>query len=449
LINIVAVDTLFNRKGYLKQRIRKKFELCEVYGRIICMEQISLADLEPGKVIKKYFYIPENFIVFSKYLVPTENDINRAKRFNFKTFSYWADDNPCAEIKDQRGLADFKEKDDFLGIEISGEKGQEIAQTSREKGLDKELERGGEAISVEEPSQKVGIHKPEAKYLLPNKDITIYGNIVALLHREFSLISGGAKIDISRILKIASVIINYVNNVKEEALLHVSRSRAKYRLEVHSVNTGILSALLSIYLNIKSRDLLNIVSGAIMHDVGILLLPDEKDSETIRKHTLSGFHYLKSIKNTDPILVMPSLQHHERAHGDGYPNKLSLDSIERSSRIISICDSFDNQISFIKYGNDISIHFTKDEFLTWKKEDFDPQLFMAFISVVTSVFKRDSIVLMNSGELAVIKKSNIRFPLNPYVQIITDKNGHKISEQTVIDLIRTKDIWINKFIKKL
>jgi len=122
---------------------------------------------------------------------------------------------------------------------------------------------------------------------------------------------------------------------------------------------------------------------------------------------------------------------------------------ERSSRIISICDSFDNQISFIKYGNDISIHFTKDEFLTWKKEDFDPQLFMAFISVVTSVFKRDSIVLMNSGELAVIKKSNIRFPLNPYVQIITDKNGHKISEQKVMDLIRTKDIWINKFIKKL
>jgi len=391
------------------------------------MEQVSLTDVKPGNILTRYYYVPDSFIVFPKYHSPSEADIERAKHFKFELFSIWADDTPFSTPEEKISVLDTREREE---------------ETETKKAT-------GETIPEEaRTEQKSTLEGPAEVSHLASKEITIYGNMVALLYREFTLLQKSSKLDIGRILKIASILINYVSNVKEEALLHVSRGRNKYRLEVHSVNTGILSILTCLYLNVKGRDLMNIACGALLHDIGITLLPEGSTGESIREHTLHGFRYLKTLKNIDPVSVMPSLQHHERAHGDGYPNKINLDAMEYSSRMIAICDSFDNQISVVKYGNDISIHFTKDELLTWRKEDYDPQLFMAFVNAVTKVFKKDSIVLLNTGELAMIKKLNIRFPMNPFVQIIADKDGNRLQEEKVIDLIRTSEVWISKFVMK-
>jgi HD-GYP domain-containing protein (c-di-GMP phosphodiesterase class II) len=279
--------------------------------------------------------------------------------------------------------------------------------------------------------------------------VTIYGSVVSILRKEFEAISQGNKIEVNKMLKIASILLGYVSNVKEEALLHIARGRDRDRMEVHATNVGILASLVAAHLQIKGRDLVNTVAGAMMHDIGILLLPDTQNAETLKEHTMYGFRYLKSIKNVDPLLVMPSLQHHEKANGDGYPNKIGLNNIELSSRITTICDSIDNQISFIKFGNDLSIHFTKNEFLNWKKDDFDQKIFLASITAITNIFKIESVVRLSNGFIAVIKKTNIRFPLNPVVQTVADKEGNKIKDQKIIDLIRTKDIWLSKFVKRV
>jgi len=396
------------------------------------MEPVPLTDFSAGKVVTRYFIIPDNFIVFAKYHPPSESDIARAKQYNFKSFYLWDDDSPFLDLSDQPVAPS--------GTDTSSVQNGHRAVTDKLKVI--ESVEDGTQLEQKEP-----IRNGETGYPL-KRDITIYGNIVALLYREFALIGSEKKIDIERILKIASVIVNYISNVKEEATLHVSRGRDKYRLEVHSANTGILAGLTALSMNIKGRDILNIVCGALLHDIGILFLPKGSSGESVKDHTVQGFQYLKTVRNIDPSSVMPSLQHHERANGDGYPNRISLEQMEFSSRIVAICDSFDNQISLIKYGNDISIHFTKDELLTWKKEDFDPKIFLAFISAVTDIFKKDSIALLNSGELAVITRINIRFPMNPFVRIIADKDGNKLSGEKVTDLIRGKDTWISKFIKK-
>lgn len=405
------------------------------------MEEILLTDFAPGKIIKRYIYIPGNFIVFSRYHTPTENDINRLKRFNLEGFFYGKDEIQFLETSPD--IPDILiDKPDSSAMEPKSI----ISQPDTEKIF--EVQKQEDTIQHDVIQSEKKEDEASQEVQLIHGEITIYGSTVALLHREFSLISKGNKIDVSRIFKITSIILNYVSKTKEEALLQVSRGRSKYRLEIHSVNTGILAALISYHLQVKGKDLINVVSGALMHDVGILLLPNSSNIDAAKKHTLYGFQFLKSIKNIDPVLVMPSIQHHEKAHGNGYPNSITLENIEFSSRITSICDSFDNQISFIKFGNDISIHSTNDELLGWKKEDFDQKIFIASVNVINSIFKNNSIVILNSGELAVIKKVGIRFPLNPVVLIIADKNGNKVREQKIIDLIRAKNIWISRFVKR-
>jgi HD-GYP domain-containing protein (c-di-GMP phosphodiesterase class II) len=404
------------------------------------MGTIPLADLKPGSSLQHYYIIPDNFIVFSRYQNPSENDIERAKKFQIDSLNTWSDELPP---------------------ERSGE-----GESAVSAAADARVQAAGTAASVPEADPSMlectgGIEedagvKPDADARtdvietdqVVGKEFSIYGNVVALLNREFASVGRGEKLETGRVLKIASVIVNYIYNVKEDAILHVSRGRNSQRLEVHAVNTAILAALTAQYLNIRGMDILNIVCGALLHDIGILFIPEGSPPEAVKEHTMQGFRYLKSLKNLDPAAVMPALQHHERANGEGYPKKLSLDQIEYSSRIVAICDSFDNQISFIKFGNDISIHFTKDELLTWKREDFDPQLFLAFISAVTEIIKKDSIVLLNSGELAVITKMNIRFPMNPFVQIVADRDGNRLSDGRVTDLIRSTKLWIRAFVKK-
>ncbi len=419
------------------------------------MKEIPLEEIEAGDVLKQYIYIPDNFIVFSKYLRPSKSDIERAKQFNLVRFFITEEEVPFSE-------AAFEQQQEF---EPSHPKTTEIEEENKKfrEGIEKHVdfsageghppvkkETKAESQRQEEGKAPTAVPQTAGKEVssISKKDVTIYGSVVALIHSEFNSIARGEKIDAQRILKIASVIINYVTNVKEEALLHVACGRGTYRLEVHSVNTALLAAVVSMYMQIRGIDLLHIVSGALLHDIGIILLGGNSNASKIKEHPVYGFQYLKSLKNVDPMIVMPSLQHHERAGGNGYPNKITLEKMELSSKITSICDSIDNQISFIKYGNDISIHFTKDEFITWKKDDFDQKIFVSAVTELGNLFKKESIVMLNNGFLAIIKQTNVRFPLNPVVQIVADSSGTRFPDQQTVDLIRTKDVWISKFMKR-
>lgn len=388
------------------------------------MKEILLKDFKAGKVVEYYTYCYDDFIVFSKHLILTDRDIERARKFNLDTLYYQVDDSPVSvPIIDE--ILEETEKIEAGSVDGLLQKKEDTAYQKPEKQ---------ETVEI---GPKPQVQPGEA---------TIYGSAVAFMHKEFSSVLSGNKIDISRINKITTIILEYISNVQDEALLHISRGRAKHRLGVHSVNTALLAALTASCLKVKGRDLINTVSGALLHDIGILFIKDGSGIDEVRKHPLYGFQHLKSIKNIDPALVMPALQHHEKAGGDGYPNKTVLNNIESSSRITSVCDFIDNQISFIKFGNDISIHFQKDQFLTWKKDDFDPQVFMGLITSLNNVFKKESVVQLNNECLALIKKTSIRFPLNPVVQLISDQKGNKTEEVKMIDLIRTKDIWIKRFI---
>jgi HD-GYP domain-containing protein (c-di-GMP phosphodiesterase class II) len=399
------------------------------------MEEVSLKEFKQGNVVNQHIYFSENFIVFSKYLVLTEKDIERARRFNLDKLLY--ESSAIPPFAD-----DASSKDDIVG-EASEEDVKEMDTASFEK----EKEREGAQIQVEEEVQKKPAEAGVGQHPVTGK-VTIYGSAVALMNKEFLTISLGQRLDIKRIYKIASIILSYVSNVREEALIHVSRGRDKYRLEVHSVNACILAALICYHLKTRGRDLINIVSGALLHDIGILFVKERDNIDRVKEHTILGFQYLKSIKNTDPFLVMPALQHHEKAFGNGYPHKIKLNDMEFSSKVTTVCDFFDNQISLLKYGKDISIHFTKDEFLELKKEDFDQNIFLASLTSLSSIFKPESVVLLNDGRLALIKKTSARFPLNPVIEVIADAKGNKIHTPEMIDLIRKKDVWITRFVKR-
>lgn len=392
------------------------------------MVEVLLKTFKVGKVIDHYTYIPENFIVFAKYQTLNNRDVERAQKYYLDELFY-----------------DEEKPPEFIAPEntIETEEKELPVQEEKTQLKNKEPQQNKQQTAVENKKMEVADKQKQQM-----AETSIYGNAVALIHKQFLMVSRGDKIKIESVYKLSSIIQEYVLKNQVEALLHVSRGSDKFRIEVHALNTAILTTLTSYYLNIRGGDLVNLIAAALLHDVGVLFIKDVNNTEDIKKHTIYGFQHLKTIKDVAPSIVLTALQHHEKISGDGYPNKIASNNIELSSRIISICDRTDNQISYIKYGTDISIHLTKEEFLAWKKEDFDQNILATLFSSVSNVFRQESLVQLNNGCLALIKKLNVRFPLNPVVQVITDQSRNKLGEPKIVDLIRIRNIWIKGFLKR-
>ena len=392
------------------------------------MVEVPLKNFKAGTLIDYYTYVPENFIVFSKYQTLTNRDLERAQKYNLEEL--FCDEDKPQDLAAPENIVEPEKKELPEQEETTISEDKEVQQEKQQATIERE-----NIEAANKQKQQIA-------------ETSIYENAAALIQRQFLMVSRGEKIDIRNIYKLSSIIQEYVLKNQVEALLHVSRSSDKHKIEVHALNTAILTTLTSYYSNIRGRDLINLIIAAILHDIGVLFIKDVNNTEDIKKHTVYGFQHLKTIKDIAPSIVMTALQHHENILGDGYPKKLTSSNIELSSRIISVCDRTDNQISYIKYGSDISIHLTKEEFLAWKKEDFDKNIFSALVSSINNVFRQDSLVLLNNGCLALIKKLNVRFPLNPIVQVITDEARNRLKDPKIIDLIRTREIWIKRFMKR-
>jgi HD-GYP domain-containing protein (c-di-GMP phosphodiesterase class II) len=411
------------------------------------MESVSIEELKAGSLVARHLYFHGNFIVFPKYLVLTSDDLERAKRFNIDTLAFNEHEHPATahtENGDVERLQTDSGLDELLNARDSAKEGQASPSAVKPPSATEKP-----PVSPASSARAHAAEKPRVQ----DREFTIYGSIVALLSKEFMKVRLNEKIETSKVYKIASIIIEYVTNVREDAVLHVARGSEKSRVEAHSTNVGILAAILGLSLKMKGFDFINVVTGAILHDVGILLIqdglsPEGGDADLIKDHTWQGFRYLKSIRNLDPTSVMPALQHHEKAGGDGYPQRITLNDTEPASRLVSLCDSFDNQINFLKYGNDLSIHFTKDEFVGWKKEDFDHDLFKASIRAMGDIFKNHTPVILNDGSLALIKEVSIRFPFSPVVQVVADDKGNKTADIKIVDTRKSREIWISRFLKR-
>ncbi|HEY8499806.1 MAG TPA: HD domain-containing phosphohydrolase [Clostridia bacterium] len=122
-------------------------------------------------------------------------------------------------------------------------------------------------------------------------------------------------------------------------------------LYIHSIDVAMMSLIMAVESGYGNSQLFNIGLGALLHDIGMLLLPKsiiERPLESLNEteqlifcqHCELGKSSLESYnlpnECTDIIL-----QHHERLDGSGYPKGLKGDEICLNSRMVMIADAVD------------------------------------------------------------------------------------------------------------
>ena len=122
----------------------------------------------------------------------------------------------------------------------------------------------------------------------------------------------------------------------------------------HALNTAILSGVLAHKMGIGEALIADIVLGALVHDIGKTKIPPsildslaltDKEQKIIQTHTKIGYKILKEDYLFPENIAKMALEHHENSNGSGYPYGKSGDFIGIESRILSVCNHFDNLVS--------------------------------------------------------------------------------------------------------
>ena len=163
----------------------------------------------------------------------------------------------------------------------------------------------------------------------------------------------------------------------------------------HCVRVSKLALFFGRRMKLSEEDLTILEIASLLHDIGKIALPEyllERASHNMTKdeEDLLAMHPLTgqfSFSNIEPIKPVGNIirHHHERWNGKGFPDKLQTTEIELLTRMLAICNRYDN-LFYVQY----KYHPTKKEkilnrLITEAGVYLDPNLVKLFISYISEI----------------------------------------------------------------
>ena len=119
----------------------------------------------------------------------------------------------------------------------------------------------------------------------------------------------------------------------------------------HSFRVALYAAELARSLGVSGEELKAIEWGALLHDVGKMIVPDdilrkggplaEHEWLIMRQHPSWGYEMLAEVSFVQPESLDLIYSHHERWDGNGYPRGLTGREIPLGARIFAVVDTYD------------------------------------------------------------------------------------------------------------
>jgi putative nucleotidyltransferase with HDIG domain len=155
----------------------------------------------------------------------------------------------------------------------------------------------------------------------------------------------------------------------------------------HCQRVAFFACVLADTAGMDSRSLFWFRLGALLHDIGKIIVPtevlnktsglSEEEWQIMRRHPEAGLELVSDIDFPGDVRAIIR-NHHERWDGSGYPDGLSGEEIPFAARILCVADVYDALTSPRSYRNSLSPERAAAE-MRAQKGQFDPQLLEAFL----------------------------------------------------------------------
>ena len=274
---------------------------------------------------------------------------------------------------------------------------------------------------------------------------------IRIINNQFTLIAAGKAAKPRIFWTVVATLLQLIKANKLACVEFILGNNIKdTELARNAVNTAILTAM-SMEMGANDKVVPEIVSAALLHDTGMLRLPQGLLNKTlpltgeekmiIQSHTVGSFRIVQDELRYPASVSRAVLQHHERWDGLGYPQRISGVHIDKSACIIAVADAFDAMVSKKPYRNSMTAYSAMKTMLSENFSHFSSKVLQSFIKVM-GIYPIGSGVILNNGYSAKVQDINKDAPLRPILKIVGDAKGQPVQNGEIIDLLSNKSVYI-------
>ncbi len=255
----------------------------------------------------------------------------------------------------------------------------------------------------------------------------------------------GKAVDSELAKKVVDRLVSSVERNPDSLVLLNQQKQTETYMCLHAIRACTLVLIFGRHLSLSRAQLTILGLGALMHDVGMVKVPDailnkpiglsEAEFEIMEGHVAAGVEILKGSDGFPHESIQIVEQHHERHDGSGYPKKINGDLIGLSGSIGAIVDVYDAITSQRIYRGGISAEDALKRMYEWRRKDFQPELVEEFIRCM-GIFPIGSLVELNTGGIGVVITINRERRLKPKVALVLRSNKEPYTERFIADLVK-------------
>lgn len=324
-------------------------------------------------------------------------------------------------------------------VSIDTEKGIDLppSPVARINQLERRFQSLAERVKSEPRQVSLGEERRRASRLLGEASGTVTDLMLAA--------QAGRDVDAARLEPIVGKMIESVIR-NPDALVPLARLKQMdaYATE-HAVATASLIIALGHQQGLAQPELEKLALGTMVKDVGqaaidarLMTKPgmlSQAEYSVVQSHVEEGLAVLEATTRLSETSVAVVLEHHERYNGCGYPYRMAGDEISPAGRMAAIVDAYDAMTSDRPYRPAISPSHALRQLYDQGGTQFDPALVAAFVKTI-GIYPVGTLVLLESGHLAVVDEVHHDNLLTPVVRVIYHTERRQYVAPVEVDLSR-------------
>jgi len=274
-----------------------------------------------------------------------------------------------------------------------------------------------------------------------------YHQAVQSMERMFEELEAGK---VPRPDRLQSVVSDVLTRVLDDdsTMLNILSLQKMQRfdrtLASHALDVCTLSLIVAHDYGVGEAELDALGAGALLHDIGYIRLPrnlyrrshdlTNQERTVMQQHPALGLAILRNAKEDRSAIVRIVMEHHECGDGSGFPHKLKGDSLSILAQLVGLVDIYDSMVSRRGGRPAMLPHDAIRQLFRLGDTGHYPKDLIQTMIGSLGVYPIGSLVLLNTGEQAVVVGMNRTQRLKPVVKLITGPQGGAFIAPIRIDL---------------
>jgi HD-GYP domain-containing protein (c-di-GMP phosphodiesterase class II) len=442
------------------------------------MKKVDIASLVPGNIADGNYYTESGELLISKGVTILQNHIDVMTRRNIfeiylKNFeeeeelhqilsrefgtmeeiSLDANKAPEEKSAEPSGPRAALNTPQLKGIKPGEEGALQLVKTKKVVELDSKLTTGMApdrpiGPPLKDKARQIPVSQRTENY---KKEITSsHEDSLVLVRTLLNSLADNRRIDVSEVRNIVDLFMKtYITD--RSILLNIAniKSNEGDYLFHHTLNVCLLAINIAAAARYSERQIQEIGIGALLHDAGMLLVPDEirfkkgrlsKDEWfEVQKHAILGLHLIEKVARVPDSVLYITYQTHERENGKGYPKQRSGRFIHSFAKVVQIADVYESLCSQRDYRPPFIPYRAMELLIKMSSRNLlSIEFVKAFLSYA-SLFPVGSLVELNNHSVARVVQSNEVHQAKPVVSVIMDPSGALLPPEKIYQIDLSKD----------